>query len=88
MYKKHKIMKKTGKILLSLASLFIAGAAIGALYAPDKGARTRRKIVRKSKGVLNSVNNALEDGKDNLEEIRDVLKDNLDRVSHKIQQYS
>jgi len=81
-------MKNTGKTLLSLASLFIAGAAMGVLFAPDKGERTRRKIVRKGKGAFNTLNNTIDEGRDNLEEIRDILMDNLDRVSHKIQKFT
>ena len=81
-------MKNTAKTILSLTSLFVAGAAIGVLFAPDKGERTRRKIVRTGKGAFNSINNTLAEGRDNLEEIRDVLMDNLDRVSHKIQKFS
>ena len=71
--------------MLGFITLFAVGAAIGTLLAPDKGEKTRRKIIRKSKGLFGSVKNSLADGKENLEEIRDVLKDNLERVSSKIQ---
>lgn len=80
-------MKNSGKILLGFISIFAIGAALGTLLAPDKGERTRRKIVRRSKGLFSSVSDSLADGKDSLEEIRDVLKDNLEKVSHKIQRF-
>ncbi|TKB97649.1 YtxH domain-containing protein [Pedobacter cryophilus] len=80
-------MKNSGKILLGFIILFAAGAALGTLFAPDKGKRTRRKIVKKGKGLFNSFSNSLADGKENLEEIRDVLKDNLEQVSNKIQRF-
>ena len=81
-------MKNTEKILLGLASTFAVGAVIGLLFAPEKGDRTRRKILRTGKDLFKKANHALEDGKESLEEIRDVLQDNLDKVTYKIQKIS
>lgn len=81
-------MNKTAKIFIGLAGLFAAGAVLGALYAPDKGERTRRRIVRKGRRVYHSVNDTIEESRDALEEIRDRLKDNLERVNDEVERLS
>jgi gas vesicle protein len=78
-------MKKSGKIALGLAAVLAAGAVIGVLIAPDKGERTRRRLVRKGQELLFNVNHKIAESKDNLEKIKDEVKANLERVSSKLQ---
>ena len=81
-------MRNTKNLMLGLVSTFAAGAVLGILFAPEKGNRTRRKIMRTGKDLFRKVDHTLEDGKASLEEIRDVLKDNLDKVSFKLEKIS
>lgn len=81
-------MGKSLRALLGVASLFAAGAIVGMLYAPDKGERTRRRIVRKSKGLYNSVSDTIEENKDALEELRDRLKENLEIVNEEMDKFA
>lgn len=81
-------MKNAGKILIGLAGLFAAGAVIGVLYAPDKGERTRRRITRKSRWFLHSAADAIEEGKDNLQALRDRVKDDLEKVEEELNRLS
>lgn len=81
-------MRNTGKILLGLVGMFAAGAIIGTLYAPDKGERTRRKLARKGKHLIYSTDDALEEGKGALEEIRDRLKESLEQVKDEMNRLS
>jgi gas vesicle protein len=77
-------MGKSVRVLLGVASLFAAGAIVGMLYAPDKGERTRRRIVRKGRGLYNSVTDTIEESKDALAELQDRLKENLEIVNEEM----
>ncbi|MES2797905.1 MAG: YtxH domain-containing protein [Bacteroidota bacterium] len=50
---------RTSKILLSIIAAAGAGAAIGLLYAPDKGANTRKNISEKGDKFLEGLNESL-----------------------------
>jgi gas vesicle protein len=81
-------MKNSNKILLGVAGFFAAGAIVGMLYAPDKGERTRRRIVRNSKGLYNSVKDTIEEKRDALEEVRDRLKEKMEIVNEEMEKLS
>lgn len=57
---------KNGNILLAAITSAISGAAIGILFAPDKGSRTRKKISKNSDEYLQSLKNDLDDIRRNL----------------------
>ena len=81
-------MRKSGKILLGLATIFAAGAAVGMLYAPDKGERTRHRITRKTRRLFNAVDDTIGETKDNIEELRDEVRDKLLKIDDEIQRLS
>lgn len=78
-------MRKTRIMLIGLAGFFAAGAVLGALYAPDKGERTRRRIARKGRWFMHSANDAIVEGKDNIGKIKDRVKDNLEQLRDDIE---
>ena len=45
----------TGKALLGVVAGFAAGAALGLLFAPHKGTKTRRNIVEKGEELADSL---------------------------------
>jgi gas vesicle protein len=45
----------TGKIVLSILAGAAAGAALGILFAPDKGASTRKKISEKGQAYAEEL---------------------------------
>lgn len=78
------VMKNTGKILVGLSAIFATGIIVGALYAPDKGERTRRRITRKGRSVFNTARDTYEEGQDAVLEIRDNLKEKIEQMNDEI----
>ena len=52
---------KSGKVFLGLLAGLATGAVLGILFAPDKGSKTRRKILNKGEDLA-------EDAKEKLDE--------------------
>lgn len=46
---------KNGKVILGVLAGLATGAFLGILFAPDKGSKTRQKIVDKSNEYANDV---------------------------------
>jgi gas vesicle protein len=46
---------KSSNVLMSVIAGAAAGAVLGVLYAPDKGANTRNRIVRKGQGLVGGI---------------------------------
>ena len=61
-------MKNITKILIALGAGVLAGGVLGLLFAPDKGAETRRKIREEGKKLKDQVGDKLKWGKENLDE--------------------
>lgn len=58
-----------GKIVAGVLAGLAVGVTIGILFAPDKGAETRRKIIKK--------------GHDSVDGIKEKLHDLADEISNK-----
>ena len=80
-------MNKTAKVVLAIGASMAVGAALGVLYAPEEGYETRRKIVKRSKKLIGTVNDSIDEGKESLEEIKDVLQKQLQKVNKKIEEH-
>jgi gas vesicle protein len=65
----------TNKIALGLLGGIAAGAVVGILFAPEKGADTRKKIQQKG-------NDYADDLKSKFENLSGTLKSNYDKVVH------
>jgi gas vesicle protein len=66
---------KANKITLGVLGGIATGAVLGILFAPAKGADTRKKILQKG-------NNYADDLKDKFENISGTLKSNYDKMFH------
>jgi gas vesicle protein len=59
------------RLVISIASGFLAGIAVGILFAPYKGSRTRRKIVRAGEDLTEGL-------KDKINQVGAFIVENLD----------
>jgi len=77
-------MNNTTKLLLSIGTSIAVGAALGLLFAPEDGAETRKKIVKRSKKLAGMVNDSIDEGKESLEEVKEILQKQLVKVNERI----
>jgi gas vesicle protein len=68
----------TGKVVVGLLAGIAAGAALGILFAPDKGTNTRKKISRKSEDLMDEFKEKLEGMMEEVTEKFDAVKDCAD----------
>jgi gas vesicle protein len=56
----------TGKTMLAVLASLAAGAAIGVLFAPDKGSDTRKKISKKGENLADALGDKIDEKFDDL----------------------
>jgi gas vesicle protein len=59
-------MKNASKILIALGAGLAIGGLLGVLFAPAKGAETRKKISDSSKKLADKLNSRIKEGKQKL----------------------
>lgn len=60
---------ETKKAVLGVLAGLAAGAAIGILFAPDKGSNTRKRITRKGEEFAEELNKKIDDKFDSLADV-------------------
>jgi gas vesicle protein len=63
----------SSKVLLGILGGVAVGAIAGILLAPDKGSKTRKKIMEKSKGFADDMKEKFEDLYENVTDKYDTL---------------
>jgi len=79
-------MNKIAGVLIAIGAGVAIGAALGVLYAPDEGAETRKRIVKRSKKLMGAIDDTMDEGRESLEEIRVELQKQLQKVNRKIEE--
>jgi len=80
-----------GKVLLGLLTGVAVGAALGILFAPDKGWNTRKRISKKAEDLTNDlrekfdefmdmVSVKVDEAKSKVSDISDKAKDKADEI--------
>ena len=71
----------SGKVLLGVLAGVAAGALVGILFAPAKGSRTRRRILKKG-------DNYAEGLKEKFNEYVDTISDKFEQVKEEVSAYT
>ena len=79
-------MKNSARLLATLATGVAVGGALGILFAPDKGAATRKKISGNGKKLMKTINGKF--GKAGLEIAKEKLEKQLQKVNTKMHEFS
>ena len=71
----------SGKVILGVLAGFAIGAAVGVLFAPDKGWNTRKRISKKAEDLTDDL-------KDKFEEFLDSISVKVDEVKEEAADFS
>lgn len=77
-------MKSSSSFLIGLLSGAAIGAALGILYAPDKGEVTRKKIAKKAEDLKDDLYDKMEDMKDYFNESLGHVKEKVEGLKDKM----
>lgn len=65
---------KSNNLVIGLVAGLAIGATLGVLLAPDKGSKTRKKIISKTKETKDKLKDGFDDFLDTVSEKYDTLK--------------
>jgi len=69
-----------GKVMLGVLAGVAAGALIGILFAPDKGSKTRRKILDKSEDYADDLKTKITDLWESITEKFETAKEDAEKA--------
>lgn len=78
-------MANNGKIIAALFLGAAAGAALGVLFAPDKGSETRKKIAGKASELGDELSERINKGKDAISDLKERVMHKAEDIKSSIQ---
>jgi gas vesicle protein len=82
----------SGKVVLGLLAGVAAGALAGILFAPAKGSKTRKKILRKGEVYVDSlkekIDELLDDVTAKFEKVKDEVTDYAEKVKENVTDFA
>jgi len=79
-------MKDNSKVFVALLVGLAAGAALGILFAPDKGNETRDKLSESLKNLGDSIKETASKEIDNLKDLKDKVVGNIKSKMNGVEQ--
>lgn len=76
-------MDNSGKVISALLVGAAAGALVGLLLAPESGDKTRRKLNKTAKDLLDDLEDAWEDSAERIKSLADSAVEELEKYSKK-----
>ena len=77
---------KSGKVLLGVLAGLATGAVLGILFAPDKGKKTRKKLLGGAKGLAKDLRKKITDEasslRDKAEELEGMAEDKITGITN------
>lgn len=75
-------MANSGKILAALLLGAAAGAALGVLFAPDKGSETRKKMAGKASELTDEIKERYNKSKAAVNDMKERMADKMEDVKN------
>lgn len=80
----------TGKVIAAFVVGALAGAALGVLFAPHKGSKTRRKLMAGAQGLAEDVKKKMTEEATSLrakaDELESIAKEKISTITTAVQQ--
>ncbi len=73
----------SGKVILGVLAGLAVGAALGVLFAPDKGWNTRKRISKKGEDLIEDLREKFDEFLDNISEKFDEVREEVSDLSEK-----
>ena len=82
------MMKTLVKTIAAISAGVAIGAVAGILMAPRKGEETRSIIRKKGQKIADQLKQKVRDGESLVTDVKDDLKDTLNGIQKKVNQYT